>query len=352
MYLSRADRINISNQSRAEVDARLAELENRVKAEYERAAKEVEEKAKTYLNKFAKRDEQKRAQLRAGKITSAEYKQWRTGQIAVGKRWGEMKDVLATDLTNADMIARSIIAEYTPDAYAIGHSYGTYMIEADAHVDTSYTLYNRQAVEKIMASGTEKALLPPPVPGSYAYELTRNKAYRWNRRSIQSEIMQGILQGESMPEIAKRLRRVTDMDRKSAMRNARTAMVGAENAGHKAAYDRARALGIITVDQWLATLDSHTRAWHADMDGEKRDPDTGLFSNGLEYPGDPGGDPAEVYNCRCRLVTSVEGFERDFSDMSIRNVTKFEYDSYEEWKKDNHEKAERYRARKRAKEVR
>lgn len=67
--------------------------------------------------------------------------------------------------------------------------------------------------------------------------------------------------------------------------------------------------GVHTQKGWMATHDSRTRETHADIDGEFVDIDE-EFSNGLEYPGDPNGDPSEVYNCRCTLVYKVVGFGR------------------------------------------
>lgn len=74
--------------------------------------------------------------------------------------------------------------------------------------------------------------------------LAENKDLRWNRQRIQSELTQGLLQGESIPEIAKRMQKVTDSNYKSAVRNARTMTTGAENAGRVDSYKRAEGMGI------------------------------------------------------------------------------------------------------------
>jgi uncharacterized protein with gpF-like domain len=66
-------------------------------------------------------------------------------------------------------------------------------------------------------------------------------------------------------------------------------------------------MGILTEKEWMATHDKRVRDSHAAIDGETKPTDE-LFSNGLMYPGDPNGAPAEVYNCRCTMVTNVKGF--------------------------------------------
>ena len=60
---------------------------------------------------------------------------------------------------------------------------------------------------------------------------------------------------------------------------------------------------------WSAHLDGRERASHAALDGDFVDMDD-EFANGLQYPGDPDGDPEEVYNCRCSLVYDVVGFRQ------------------------------------------
>ena len=103
----------------------------------------------------------------------------------------------------------------------------------------------------------------------------------WNKRHLDSAITQGILQGESIPAIAKRL----EMNHKAALRNARTMTGSAENAGHFASYKRAEDMGIDIEKQWLATMDERTRTSHRYLHGETQPMDE-PFSNGLMYPKD------------------------------------------------------------------
>ena len=120
------------------------------------------------------------------------------------------------------------------------------------------------------------------------------------------------MQGESIPDISKRLTHVTEMNLTSAIRNARTATTSAENRGRMDSYHRAQDMGVQIVKVWMATNDERTREEHLELDGQEREIDE-PFENSIGkimYPGDPDADPANVYNCRCTLVTRVVGFGR------------------------------------------
>jgi SPP1 gp7 family putative phage head morphogenesis protein len=128
-------------------------------------------------------------------------------------------------------------------------------------------------------------------------------------KKINAETLQGILQGESMDKIAKRLRNVQEMNKTQAIRSARTLVTGAENKGRLDSHKRAEEDGIILEEKWVATKDGRTRHSHAMMNGETKKTNE-TFSNGLEYPGDPSGRPEEVYNCRCTMTAKVLGFKK------------------------------------------
>lgn len=320
-----------------ETDKILKSLEKRVSEVYKQAADETQKKLDDYLQKFQKKDEQKRKQLERGEITRAQYNRWRSGQIATGKRWAEMRDTLAQDYHNANKIAQSISYGYMPEVYALNYNFGTYEVETSALVDTSFSLYNREAVERILRDNPD--LLPPPGKKVSAL-IAEGKDIRWNKQQVQSVMMQGILQGESIPKIAKRLSsEVGEKNRKAAIRNARTMTTGAESAGRHDSYKRAQSMGINMMQTWVANLDGRTRHSHRMLDGETI-PVDGVFSNGCRYPGDPNGAPEEIYNCRCRTIAQFAGFETDVTDLSLRNTRHLGNMSYEEWKYEHEEEEE------------
>lgn len=242
-----------------------------------------------------------------------------------------MEKTLAADYHNANKIAMSVAKEHIPDAYAINHDYSTFQIEKQSRIDTSYTLYSREAAENLLRD-PEQELLPAP-RGRTARLLAENKDLRWNRQKINSAILQGILQGEAITKVATRLLAVTDMNCNAAMRNARTMYTSAQNRGRLDAMRRASSeYGLKTKKTWMATLDDRTRPSHRDLDGVSVDMDD-EFPNHMEYPGDPKGAPEELYNCRCTMLTEYAGIEKNWRDIAYRYSDNLGDMSYDEWKK-------------------
>ena len=313
-------------------DAVIKDTEKRLKREYEQAARELEEKLNDYFRRFEKKDQKWRQWVKEGKKTQKEYNQWRAGQMAVGKRWRQMKKTIADDLTNVNRIARQICLDQRVDIYAINHAFGTYQVESSGTVNTSYTLYNHEAVEKILRDNPE--LLPPPGK-TVSRAIAEGKAKRWARQAVQSAMTQGILQGESIPDLAKRIAtKVADSDYKAAVRNARTMATGAENGGRYEAYRRAEKMGIHLTIQWAAVLDHRTRHAHRLMHGQRTTVDEPFHTPDgytIYYPADCTGasdaPQKEIWNCRCTLLAFVEGFEHEMQTTS----DKLGDMSFEEW---------------------
>ncbi len=139
-----------------------------------------------------------------------------------------------------------------------------------------------------------------------------------------SQVTQGILQGESIKHLADRLQtNIPEMNRNSAIRAARTAVTGAQNAGRYNSYRAAKNMGIDLQAQWVATLDNRTRHTHAILDGQVREIDEPFEVDGekIMFPGCPSvGDRKVVgsliYNCRCTLIAKLKGV--DMSDAKRR----------------------------------
>lgn len=287
----------------AKTDQKLEEMEKRLSAIYSREEKEIQKTAEEYFSKFAKQDEAKRKLLEQGKITEDEYKKWRKNKIMYGKRFTEMKEQCAKQLLNVNETALAYVNDQLPEIYAI--NYNALAKSVDGVGGYVFTLLDANTVKHLATA--DKSLLPYK-------KLDPAKDIPWNMKKINTETLQGIIQGESMDKIAKRIRNVQEMNRTQAIRSARTIVTGAENKGRLDSYAKAEADGIILQKEWLSSNDGRTRHTHlpksqGGVGGEIVDYDE-PFSNGLMYPGDGSGDPAEVYNCRCSMTAVVKGFRK------------------------------------------
>lgn len=294
----------MSNVGNDRTEQILKRLEDNIREQYTKAYKEIVKKLKSYLKQFDDEDVLQHERLDQGLITMADYLDWRRRHILLNKQWEDMRDALALDLHHVNEMAYKIAREQMPEIFAINANHAAYEIERDYEVDTGVKIYNRQAAERLLAK--QQRLLPAPSKRK-ALELWENPDVKWNEKLVQSAVLQGILQGESMDKVAKRLMSVTDMDYRAAIRNARTMTTSAQNAGREEMYRQIDENGTKLTIVWLATLDNRTRHSHRYMHGEVKDGE--YYSNGLRYPGDPEGDPAEVYNCRCQERAFIKGME-------------------------------------------
>lgn len=285
----------------AKTDQKLEEMEKRLSAIYSRAEKEIQKTAEEYFSKFAKQDEAKRKLVEQGKITEEEYTKWRKGKVMYGKRFTEMKEQCAKQLLNVNQTALAYVNGELPEVYAI--NYNALESAVDGVGGYSFTLVDADTVRNLAV--TDTSLLPYK-------KLDPAKDIPWNMKKINAETLQGILQGESMDKIAKRMMNVQEMNKTQAIRSARTIVTGAENKGRQDSYKRAEEDGIVMKREWIATNDSRTRHWHAELDGVEVDIDEPWVNEfgKIMFPGDPSADPANTYNCRCSMRSIVKGFKK------------------------------------------
>lgn len=119
---------------------------------------------------------------------------------------------------------------------------------------------------------------------------------------IRLELTEGVSQGESVPELAKRLDSLY-LDQIIPNRSTvvvRTEVVSSSNYGSNEAAAQS---GLALKKVWLATDDSRTRKTHADADGQEVDMDQPFEVGGeqMMYPGDSslGATADELCQCRC-----------------------------------------------------
>lgn len=324
-------------------DKELAKLERRIARLYREAGKELQATIDAYFEQFKQRDEEIKALIgtvQNGKEwTEADYKQWRLNQIGRGERYQAMRDKVARRATDANAVAVSYTNDATPGIYSLNRNYSAYTIEQVAG-NVGFDLWDEQTVKRLMV---EQPDLMPYYPPKRALKRGIDLAY--GKKQITASVTSSILQGKSIKHMADDLqKRITTMSRDSAIRTARTAVTGAQNAGRMDSYAAAEKMGIKLRREWVATLDNRTRHAHAMLDGQQADIDKPFKVDGYEimFPGDTSAPGYLVYNCRCTLVAALDGIDTSSAQRRARNadtgqtevISNMSYAEWAGWKKD------------------
>lgn len=325
-------------------DVQIAKLQRKFDRTYSQASKEMREKLDTFLKDFDDANRRWKREVAQGHVTQAQYKAWLSAQARRKEFLVDMSDTLARDAAHTNRLAADMINDELPRVYAENANYAAYGIESRLGRDThAFDLYDQDTVRNIMGMGEDDQIMHevitegvPNVPyQSMRVHPELVKDVRWNRQHFTSAIAQSILQGESIPNTAKRLQSVLNMDKNMATMAARTAMTSAENMGRLDSYNRAKKIGIELEQEWLATLDERTRTSHRELNGQHV-PIGQLFhvpSNGhtLRFPADPAAHGSEIWNCRCTLIAwfpedGEESMDDRWSDLPAGMT-------YEQWKR-------------------
>ena len=289
---------NRTDYGTEQTDRAVKRVERRLSSVYRQAQRDIDDKLKDWQERHKKRDARYRQMVAAGKMSKEDYRAWLRGQVFQEKQWQARRDEIDNILLNADRAAQNIVNEGKLGVFAANANYMGYALERDSNIDTGFVLYSEGTVARLIEDDPQ--ILPKPAPG-----VQKDLAFPYYNKLMSSAITQGIVQGETISEIAGRVARTTgESSYKSAMRNARTAYTGAQNAGRIEGLHQAQRLGIKVKKKWLAILDSRTRDTHRDLDGQIQEVDDPFVVDGDEFkfPGDPTAKPALTYNCRCTLT--------------------------------------------------
>lgn len=296
-------------------------MEKEIQTQYRQAQKEITSKWNNYMDRAGKRLEGRQNALSSAlasgdKDKIAEAKNaLESAQKAVtlqSAKYKAMVEDTALRISESNQTAIDYINNRTPNIYANNYNQVNGIAE-DAGVQ--FRIINEDVVKKRIREGDIK------LPKS---RLSIPKDVRWNTKKMNSSVLQGILQGESMNDIAKRLLPIVDNNVNSALRNARTLVTQAENSGRLDSYKALEEEGAVLKKVWMATSDDRTREAHAELDGQERDVDEpfeDIDGNELMFPADPDADPSTVYNCRCTMVTKVISVNGNVQEETEEDIT-------------------------------
>lgn len=309
----------MGDQAHDFAEQKIAEFQAEVWETYQQAQADAQEALSRFLKRFEKEDERQREKVKAGELSEADYKAWRKGKILRSRQLSSTLGQVSQAMTEANRVAMAALNGKLPEVYAENANYAAFSICKETGAAVAFDLVDPDTVGHMLTAGA--ALLP-------AVDVAKDVA--WNRKLVSSQLTQGVLLGESIPKIARRVQNVTGSNIATAMRTARTAVTGAECAGRMNSYERAKGMGIKLKKEWVSTLDNRTRHSHRQLDGERIDNDEkAKFSNGCRYPADPTARYAEICNCRCTVIAAVEGFETDDAERWSKLPKGM---TYEEWK--------------------
>ena len=298
-------------------DKEIERLENILKKRYGTTNKKVTEILSKHLKRYEPIIKEYAERVDAGTMTKQQYDDTVFMLITTGSSWVETEDAIVSEYVKADSDAMKIVGTGMVGIYLYNHLYksGRMNSRAKAKYPMKFELPKVfrdknnpfSIVTDIFTGKIFKRMLPPPNPDKIKDRL-------WHRVKLNSVIRQGIHKGKSVMDIAVSLEKVTGMDIMASIRATRTACTFAENSGKLDAMTAFRdRYGVGVKKMWYSTLDERTRTSHRDMHGETRELEE-MFSNDLMFPGDPEGDPSEVYNCRCTMLEVIEGLSLDIDD--------------------------------------
>lgn len=213
---------------------------------------------------------------------------------------------------------RKTVYDVLGESYLDGYYLTAWAVETDTLSRLSYSAVRPEVIT---------AMIENPITG-----LTLSQRLEKNRAAIiytiQQEITQGLVQGETYKQMAKRIKGALENDVVKANRIVRTEAHRAVETGKLQAAEHAHKNGVIMVKVWNTMHDQRVRDRHRKLDGVKIPVDE-EFKIGSDRAKAPGLflRPENSINCRCFLSYSVERIEKV-------DAKELEGMTFEQWKKE------------------
>ncbi len=262
------------------VDKELTKYEKELKKIYSQALKEIEKELK----------------YNSDKLNGGDMKTTRQSL----KRLNDLFKRMTIEFNNADLKAISLLEKELKKIGITNLEYAEEIINAkisELGIDETYTLFNDNILSNIIKGNVFTEI---------AMEGFTDKAYIYNE--LRREFAVGLLKGESIPKLAKRVQKSLNSSMNRAILIARTENTRVQNQSREEVFKNATEKGIKLKKQWISAGDKRVRASHQRLNGEIVNMNES-FSNNCEYPGDPNGGASEVCNCRCTFVALIEGVD-------------------------------------------
>lgn len=260
-------------------DAELKRLEKRINSEYTKAYQEIRKEMADIMQKISTNPNMSLQQ-----------------KMAAMNKYNRLQNLskqMAEVLQDTNKTAQSFISKSMQNVYKMNYNFSAEQL--------GFSLLDNTAVKNILTGEVN-----PFTKLSIAGELDKQVIMR----KLESELTTAILKGESIPNIAKRLKNVSEGYLGDTIRIARTETTRVEGSARQAVGDEGKRLGFEMWKRWVATSDARTRPDHAAADGQEVPNDEPFMVGGEEmmYPGDIslGASAWNVIQCRCTMVNFMK----------------------------------------------
>ena len=235
------------------------------------------------------------------------------------ERYETIINQLSEEIKNANVTASKMINGEMINVYSTNYNYGAFLVESTSSYNCSYNIYNVNAIKKLLADNVN-----PFTMISLDEAKDKDIIYRLLKRQFAT----AIINGETIEDIAKRIKATTEKNMNDSIRIARTETTRIESLGRQDAFEYGEKMGLKLSKKWISTADSRTRESHLKMMNETVELNE-KFSNGLDFPGGIGGRASEVINCRCTHVVEFNGVEKGANELKLEKD--LENMAYNEW---------------------
>lgn len=151
------------------------------------------------------------------------------------------------------------------------------------------------------------------------------------KKNLNRVLTRGFSKGWSTQKMAAQIAEIGAANYRRAMNIARTESGRVTSVTRQQSQQHAKDLGIKAEKKWISTLDGDTRNNHRKLDGQIRAIDEYFEVGGLKtLQPHMFGIASEDYNCRCRTVNVIKGYEPKLRrDNATGEVSA--YKNYQEW---------------------
>lgn len=249
-------------------------------------------------------------------------------QVFSGVKWALVRRKIAKMFTDADEKAAESVNDWMEPAFVDGMNNAAFAMSL-AGIETwpvTATVIARMVAQKIITLRKRK--------------VKRSKDQTYNEHQVQSAIHAAIYHGIAADALAEYVaEKYTRAREREARAAAQASVYSASDEGAYYAGLEAENAGVKVEKTWLGIIDAKIRPSHSHLHNTTIPMDALFhgYHGTLRYPHDPEAPPAEIYNCRCRMVVHLKG--KRVEDYERNYILPTQTTAYKKWRDEQIRKA-------------